>query len=205
MRQVDLIEGEEWRPVVGYEGRYEVSSQGRVRSVGREVKFGDRFRVVKPRIVRQYISENGYLCVYVSREGEYKRGWDREVVVHKLVLEAFVGARPGGCWASHLDDVKTDNRLVNLVWDTPRGNIENAVRNGRRVRGFSKPNVCKLTPSQVDEIKGRYVRGKRGTGGWKGNVLELAREFNVSESLINEVANHGYSRRKGGPERVASS
>ena len=112
---------EEWRPVVGYEGDYEVSSCGRVRSLDRLVQrptspFRARGRTLKPVLVR------GYPLVTL-------RGGRRHLV-HVLMLEAFVGPRPEGMYGCHWDDVKTNNVLSNLRWDTPAANSEDKRRHG---------------------------------------------------------------------------
>lgn len=90
---------EHWLPVVGWEGFYEVSDQGRVRRVDtgkirKCVQAGCRYRAVK-------------LC----RPGRIERKY-----VHVMVLEAFVGPRPDGYETDHLDFDTTNNRLTNLRW-----------------------------------------------------------------------------------------
>lgn len=102
-----------WKPVVGHEGRYEVSDEGQVRSVktGRLLAGGvsGRYRNVSLR----------------------KDGKTVVVRVQHLVLEAFVGPRPEGAQCRHLNDVGLDNRLANLSWGTKSENAHDAVRNGR--------------------------------------------------------------------------
>jgi type II secretory pathway pseudopilin PulG len=100
---------ERWLPVVGYEGAYEVSDKGRVRSVDRMVLKGRPDR-------------NGY--PRVNLRGKTK-------TVHRLVLESFIGPCPDGQVACHANDIKTDNRLENLRWDTPDANARDMVINGK--------------------------------------------------------------------------
>lgn len=117
---------EEWRPVVGYEDAYEVSSHGRVRSRDRTVLKSDgvvhplRGVLLNPRTHRQ-----GYLVVTLFRQAVR-----RNVLVHILVAEAFIGPRPPGMDVCHFNDVKTDNRPENLRYDTRSANMLDAVRNG---------------------------------------------------------------------------
>lgn len=103
---------ERWLPVVGYEGRYEVSDLGQVRRVGG--------RLLKPGRVR------GHRHVSLCGDGK-----PRSVRLHLLVLEAFVGPRSAGLEARHLDDDGDNNRLDNLCWGTRRENMLDRVRNGR--------------------------------------------------------------------------
>lgn len=116
---------EEWRPVVGWEGLYEVSDHGRVRSLDRLVQFGTRQRMVRGRIRKPGRTIKGVLYVPLCNGIQVNRS------VHQLVLEAFVGPRPSGLEGCHWNDVKTDNRLVNLRWDTHKANELDKVRNGR--------------------------------------------------------------------------
>lgn len=105
---------EEWRPVVGWSNYY-VSDQGRVMST----------KWTKSRIKKTFLDPAGYPCVQlcVNNTVTARR-------VHRLVAEAFHGPRPVGRECRHLNDVKTDNRAVNLAWGTPSENCQDRVRNG---------------------------------------------------------------------------
>ena len=122
----------EWRPVVGYEGLYEVSDQGRVRSLERTTVRVTRRgqRIVQP--IRARVMKPGPIssrCRHLQL-ALWKQG-NREVVrVHRLVLEAFVGPCPPGMEACHYNDIGDDNRLSNLRWDTHAANRADAKRNG---------------------------------------------------------------------------
>ena len=119
---------ENWKPVVGYEGLYEVSDQGRVRSLDRVVPHA-RSGVMKRKgkILKQSpINQDGYLAIGLHRNGHQKKR-----MVHRLVLMAFVGPCPEGMEGCHNNGVNTDNRLENLRWDTPKENSEDIKRHGR--------------------------------------------------------------------------
>lgn len=116
---------ERWLLVPGWETFYEVSDQGRVRSLGRDgVRADGRRLIKKPRMLTARIDYKGYQRVTLSGA----RRW--HVGVHQLVLLAFVGPRPDGQEARHLDDDKDNNSLSNLVYGTPSENRYDAVRNG---------------------------------------------------------------------------
>lgn len=102
---------EQWRPVVGHEGLYEVSDQGRVRTVARWHRTGATPRLLPVKTLAQAIG---------GRAENYKRVMlrapTRHAYVHHLVLEAFVGPRPPDMQVCHINDDGFDNRLANLYY-----------------------------------------------------------------------------------------
>ena len=101
-RVCDNRDGEDWRDIAGYEGLYQVSSYGRVRSIrGKE----------RMTLLRQVANSNGYYHV-----GLYKQNERKVVSVHRLVAEAFVPKPEGDVEVSHLDETRTNNRADNLAW-----------------------------------------------------------------------------------------
>ena len=120
-----------WKAIPGYEGLYEVSDQGNVRTFRR----GANGRLLKPGRMPQ-----GHLSVALGRGNSQ--------CVHKLVLLAFVGPAPDRHECCHNNGNPADNRLENLRWGTRSDNIRDAVRHGTW-----------LTPERIaGQIKGRAVR-----------------------------------------------
>lgn len=111
---------EEWRPIPGYPG-YEASSEGRIRSFRRK-KNGVAL-VMKPNVRLNY----DYLSVGVRHDNATGR---RRVNVHTLVAAAFLGPRPRGLEARHLNGNPRDNRVTNLVYGTRSENLLDKVRHG---------------------------------------------------------------------------
>lgn len=109
---------EVWKPVVGYEGRYEVSSLGRVRSVDHYVEqdcFGRTGRrLYKGRLLKQFMGHNGYLHVSI-RKGH--------IYTHRAVAMAFVPGYFEGAFVNHIDENKLNNRADNLEWVTHFENL----------------------------------------------------------------------------------
>lgn len=101
-------------------------------------------------------------------------------MVHHLVLEAFIGRCPEGMYACHNNDIKTDNCLSNLRWDTPEANWGDRFRNGRvgNLSGERHP-LAKLTANDVREIRYRASKGE-----W---ASALAREFGVSYGTVRSI------------------
>ena len=130
---------ETWGSVPGYEGLYEASDLGRVRSLDRDVidKAGTRTRHFRGRILKlQFRKNTGYLMVALSKDGIVEDWY-----VHRLVLTTFCGSPKSGEEGCHGNDVRTDNRLENLRWDTHHANVGDAIQRGR-FRSFQKSKQC---------------------------------------------------------------
>lgn len=118
---------EVWKPIVGFEGEYEVSNLGRVRTVEHVVVRRNGIpQSIPARIRKTYAHpKTGHLAVRLrSRDRVFRSG------VHQLVLEAFVGPRPEGHEGCHHDGDPTNNRLDNLHWGTKSENNLDRVRHG---------------------------------------------------------------------------
>ena len=163
------------RPVVGYEGRYEVDDLGQVFSLDRVTLTTAGYRrksrgcVLKPRILR-----NGYLQVDL-----YADGTQHHALVHALVLAAFVGPRPDGMEVAHNNGDKQDNRLANLRYATSAENTWDTHLHG-------KGSLALLTADQVLDISARLYAGAQ--------YADLATEFGVTEWAIKHIA---YGKRWG--------
>ena len=117
---------EQWLPVVGYEGMYEVSDLGRVKSLARLIRRRGGCRVMsKEMILKNRRLNSGYGIVGLAKDGKKK-----DFSVHSLVLKAFVGERPEGMYACHNNGDSSDNRLSNLRWDTQSANLLDTVKHG---------------------------------------------------------------------------
>src|SRR5699024_1513491 len=107
---------ENWKDVVGYEGIYEVSNYGRVRSKQRlALGKNNCYRKLPEKILKERINKNGY-----NRVALYKNGIVKNKLVHRLVLEAFSGKSDK--IVNHINGKKTDNRIQNLEYCTYKEN-----------------------------------------------------------------------------------
>lgn len=136
------FESESWLPAVGYEGLYEVSDLGRVRSLPRVRRNGNP---LSGRILRPGPQRRGYLTVALTG----RDGVVRSRRVHQLVLAAFVGMRPEGMAVLHRNDVPGDNRLVNLYYGSRLENFVDARCNGRQ--GMDRAAACSCGHVFCDE------------------------------------------------------
>lgn len=118
---------ENWKPVVGYEGFYEVSDHGRIRTVehiaSSSIRNGGK-RTVPSHMLKQHKKRTGYLMVDLCKEGKI-----RTVSVHRIVADAFLGAEPQ-LQVNHKNLNKTDNRVSNLEWVTAKENTAHQRSNG---------------------------------------------------------------------------
>lgn len=174
---------EEWRHIPGYEGRYEVSTLGNVRSLPRRT-LGKRgvWTTVKGKTLTLFTNPAGYKQVTL-----YLNGAPRPSAVHRLVLEAFVGPCPKDSMALHWDDDKSNNYLSNLRWGTRSENSEDSVRNG------THHEVLKTHCPKNHALVGRNLREgslKAGRRDCKACSRERetarreGREFSIEESNL---------------------
>ena len=117
---------EEWRPILGYEGAYEISSMGRVRKVSP--------------LVLSLAVHGKYYTVGLAGRGTLQHP-SKTKLVHRMVLEAFHGKAAPGMVARHLNGNGRDNRLENLAWGTQSENMYDTVRHGTHVRARPKEQI----------------------------------------------------------------
>jgi len=140
-----------WLPVVGYEGFYEVSDQGDVRSLDRLVRVGADSRRLSPgKILKGTAVKGGYLTVQLCKKGSVSRRY-----IHQLVLEAFIGPRPTGLDSCHNDGDCTNNGVTNLRWDTRSENALDRVKHGTH---YQKIKTLCPRSHPYDETNTRFGR-----------------------------------------------
>lgn len=160
---------EEWRPVVGYEKNYSVSSLGRVR---RELM---ECNAVKGKIKAQNIGRRmgSYPTVGLCLNGRNKT-----MAVHRLVAEAFLGRLPSGMNTNHIDGDKANSRLDNLEYVTISENHKHAARLGLRRVGERHPSA-KLKAADIPEIFKLHSQGVRKS--------KIAARYRVTAQSIGAV------------------
>ena len=148
------MKNEEWRDVVGYEGLYQVSSEGRVKSLKRK---GRR----KERILKHQIDRNGYLRLNLCAGGK-----SRLLFVHRLVCQAFHENPDNNPCVNHIDENKTNNAARNLEWCTYEENNNHGTRNERA----SKPVGQYSLEGKLIKLWPSLTEVKRQTGFDQGNI-----------------------------------
>jgi hypothetical protein len=163
-----------WVPVAGYEGLYEVSDMGRVRSLDRVLPHARLGKWRRRGIVLSAspVDGDGYLGVSLSKGGD-----QRCARVHHLVAEAFIGPRPFGLGVLHRDGKIPDNRATNLYYGTAQNNADDMIAHGNALCGDKNPSA-KLTIEQVREI--RSLAGAE-------SHRAISERFGVSKTTIGHI------------------
>ena len=177
------LRGEIWKAIPGFEGLYQVSNKGRIKSVGRW-KFArpneSCRQWVRERILKLGTHKAGYKIASPCKNGTAK-----PIGVHCLVLLAFVGPKPNPRYeACHKNGKPADNRLENLRWGTPKDNAQDRTRHGRSGRWHphgSKSSLAVLTEEAVLKIRRLHQNGKKRE--------ELATLFKVHKVTIQDIVN----------------
>jgi hypothetical protein len=143
MSRYTIDEMEIWKDIKGYEGKYQISSFGRVKSLKR--KTNNQY-CKKDHFLKQFISDYGYLRVTLKKNKILKT-----YTVHKLVLNVFLGYEK--LQGNHINGIKTDNRLENLEYCTQSENQIHAYKTGLQKKGADKKIICNETGKIYNSLK----------------------------------------------------
>ena len=164
------MKNEIWKDVAGYEGLYQVSDQGRVKSLERKVRhWRGGERIQKERILKPAVTQDGYLKV-----GLWAGGKRKTLKVHRLVCQAFHKNPDNKQEINHVNEDKTDNRACNLEWCTRRENINHGSRNERVAKARSKLVGQYTRDGELIKIWPSTIEAQRQTGFNCGNISEVA-------------------------------
>ena len=161
------MEKEIWRPIKGYEGYYEVSSYGNVRSVNRIIAHSDgKMEHHKGKLLKCK-EKNGYLLVQLCKNGKHTTFF-----IHRLVAQCFIPNPDSFPIINHKDEVKTNNCVDNLEWCTHRYNNCYGTVLQRRAEKHSKA-VLQID-KETDEIVEEYT-----------SMIEAARNIKSRQANIS--------------------
>ncbi len=160
-----------WKRVEGYEGYYEVSNEGRVRSIYRIIERKNGIpQTIKDKLLSMHENDHGYYCLNLSREGS---GTIKKI--HRLVAETFI-PNPGKLpEVNHIDEVKTNNFLDNLEWCTSQHNVEHSQAKhyilispeGEKVEIFNLSKFCRENKLSNANICGVITGKRKQSAGWR--------------------------------------
>ncbi|MCP4761423.1 MAG: endodeoxyribonuclease [archaeon] len=173
------MEKETFKDIPDYEGFYQVSNFGRIKSLSRKIKCGNGCRNHKERILKPKI-DNGYKRVTLVKDG-----MNNYLKVSRIVMATFNGA--SNLQVNHINGIKADNRLENLEYCTPSENIYHAFRTGlKHSKKGCDSHFAKLTEPQVRRIKWIAKYSVPEKGYWK----KLSTSLGVSNSMISMIVNN---------------
>ena len=171
-----------WKPVVGYEGLYECSNMGNVRSLDRFVnRRNGSFGLNKGKTLKPHINHLGYKMIGLSMDGKYKH-----YMVHRLIAQAFIPNTENKPCVDHINTDKTDNTVwlnedgslnyekTNLRWCTQKENINNPLTKEKRGEALRKSHAKKVQQFTKD---GLFIKE------WD-SIIEAARELKINASGI---------------------
>lgn len=168
-----------WKDIPGYEGYYQVSNKGNVRSMDREFidsigrKCFLRGVPIKPKLSK------GYLRVGLKKHQETKRA-----SIHRLVASAFIDNPKGYGVVNHINGIKTDNRVENLEWCTVKHNVQHAFMNN--LGGYSDKSIAKLLIiNEKTAYKRVEVTYPNGSLKIFNSVKEVSDYFGIKITTIN--------------------
>lgn len=178
VRGLETLAGESWRAIGGWEGDYEVSNLGRVRSLTRMSENGRGTpRRVCGRVLHPSKNRPGYLGISLERSGEEPIRY----LLHRLVARAFIGAIPPGYAVNHINGVKSDNRVGNLQITTNSENERHSYKAlGKQAVHGSAHWAAKLTEAEIPVIRFLYASGHY-------SLRYLAGRYSVDIKTIHHI------------------
>jgi hypothetical protein len=135
-----------WKDIKGYEGLYQISNLGRVKSLSRMVKYKQYSKETTEKIMKLSLNKRGYLYVGLCKNGSYER-----FRVHRLVALHFVPNPKEYSEVNHKDRIKTNNEVENLEWCSGKENVNHSIEQ------MKKPHICQTNT-------GHHHISKKGNG-----------------------------------------
>lgn len=170
-----VVEKEIWKDIPKWEGFYQASTHGRIKSCKRTVFHQyTGHMTIKEKILKPGLDKNGYPLIVLHKNNKPKT-----CKVHKLILLTFEGPCPEGMECCHNDGVRTNNYYSNLRYDTHKNNQADMRKHNTYQYGEKHPK-CKLTEKQVWGIRLLLASGKY-------LQREIAEKFNVSQLTISAI------------------
>ena len=170
---------EEWKDIQGYEGKYQVSTLGRVKSLARIIYKGHYQAFYSEKIMIAYLEKNGYLSTRLY-DGNNK---NKKILIHRIVAQAFLSNPEKKAQVNHKNGDKTNNRIENLEWATCKENINHAIQIGIINNKGENNAKAKLTDKDASEVKRLYLKENM-------KQRDIAKIFNISQTTVWSVV-HG--------------
>jgi len=165
---------EVWKDIPGYEGIYQASNQGRIRSIDRFIT--NRYKQLQPRkgaMMSVSLHRQGYGRVLLTKDRKSKT-----VFIHRLIALTFIPNPQEKKEVNHKNGIKMDNTVDNLEWCTPSENVKHAHRTGLLTTIMGEKHYkSKLSEEDVKKIRHDYAMGHT-------SHKKLAKEYNLNQKSI---------------------
>ena len=163
-----------WLKIDGFNGMYEVSNTGEVRST---VFKNNRYEIKRYKILKQRLSRTGYPCVFLRKDG---KTYTKQV--SRLVVDAFIPNPKNKAEVNHIDNIKTNNNVSNLEWTTRLENIRHSYKNGFRKNNYTEVIL-------FDENKKPLLLFE--------SIKEASKMFGCSRNSVIRCSNNGCRNKSG--------
>ena len=172
---------EVWKDILGYEGMYQVSNLGNIRSLDRIVLNGGKYpSLINGKNISLAGDGRGYLMFIICKNGTRKT-----IKVYWAVAKAFIPNPENKKEINHINGIKTDNRVENLEWVTHKENMQHAILTGLINNRGENHKSAKLKNVDVIKIRELLVNGL--------SQYKIAKMYNVHRSTIMHIKNRKYS------------
>lgn len=167
--------GEVWKDIPDYEGIYQASTLGRIKSLEKTLKSRFGFRKMKGKILKVNEKPNGY-CYVILQDNLNTKTFR----LHKLIALTFIPNPENKPQLNHINGIKTDNSVDNLEWCTAKENTNHSILNKLRNQLVAKSHFSKLAENDVLDIRYLYDKGRK-------DIKELANIYEVREETIRLI------------------
>lgn len=167
-----------WKDIAGYEGLYQVSNFGQVKSLARiktNKLIGEHF--VKEKIMKSRLSPSGYLSIGLTKNGK-QIGYR----VHRLVAQTFISNPENKAEVNHKNGIKIDNRIENLEWNTSSENTIHALKTGLMIPKRGVENNRSICVNQYD-LEGNFIKT------WSA-IKDIKRQLKYDTKAIISCCKH---------------
>lgn len=167
------MDTEIWKPVVGFEGRYEVSSLGRLKALARKIYYVDgRVGFLSERLIHGTLNTTGYYCVTFDSS--------KRKAIHQVVAEAFLPKTEYKHTVNHKDGNKLNNKIENLEWVSYKENNKHARETGLNNQHGEQSNLHKHSDQFIQAVRNVYTK-------YKPSYKELGLMFGLYPGHVGQI------------------
>lgn len=145
-----------WKDIPGFEGLYQASNTGKIKSLSRRVWNHQCFMVRKEYIIKDHLLPDGYIQIGLTKPNEKQTRY----YIHRLIALAWIPNPNNKPFVNHLDGNKSNNSIENLEWCTKSENVKHAYRTGLMSNKGARHPGAKLSEEDVNRIRVRYSLGE---------------------------------------------